>query len=66
MSFEATNSIAAPLTANARAGPACSTGTRTCPRPPALAAADPVKTNGRCGWALCQAGTAVCDSRTAV
>ena len=36
------------------------------PSPPPLAAAEPVKTNGRYGCASCHAGTAVCDNRTAV
>ena len=36
------------------------------PSPPELAAAEPVKTNGRYGCAVFQAGTAVCESSTAV
>ena len=49
-----------------RAGPASGHRRQQHPQPAELAAAEPVKTNGRYGCAPFQAGTAVCDSSTAV
>ena len=57
---------AAPAAASRRAGPASATGARSMPRPPPLAAADPVNTNGSSRRASCQAGTAVWASSAAV
>ena len=66
IAVEPTSSTAAPATASRRAGPASATGANSMPRPPPLAAADPVKTNGSSRRASFQAGVAVWDSRTAV
>jgi hypothetical protein len=66
ISREATSSVAAPIALSRRAGPASATGAKIMPKPPPLAAAEPVKTNGSSRRASCQAGTAVCDSSAAV
>ena len=63
---DATSSCAAPTAANARAGPFSSTGAKTMPKPPPLAAADPVNTNGSSSRTSFHPGTAVCDRSTAV
>jgi hypothetical protein len=66
ISKDAVNSATAPTAASRRAGPASATGAHSMPRPPPLAAADPVNTNGSSFRLSCQAGTAVCASSAAV
>ena len=62
----AMRSLATPMRARRRAGPAWATGDRIIWMPPEASAAEPTKMNGSCRRLSCHKGVAVSDSSTAV